>query len=1251
MPKLREIFDLPEQVHQGDFVLRLTDGLKAPTETVRNYIATPQLVKCFDQALGVVKGALDTQMSKGAFMHGSFGTGKSHFMAMMSLLLEGDATARGKPELAPVVSRHNAWTQGKHFLVVPYHMLDAETLESALFAGYAEQVARLHPQAPSPGFYQSAGMLQDARQLRAQMGDETFFRTLNTAAGAPANAGGGWGQVARTWGVARFEAALQAPPGTHERFQLIGAVSRAFFSGLSHLAASQRELYTSLDEGLAAMAYHARDLGYDAIILFLDEFILWLASRAADTAWIAREGQKVAKLVESGNADRPIPIVSFMARQRDLRELVGDHLPGAEQLSFADTLQWWEARFDKINLEDRNLPEIAKKRLLRTQGPAAEAQLKGAINKLLSSQPEVLRTLLTRDGDQQMLRDLYPFTPALVQTLIALSSMLQRERTALKLMQQMLVDKADTLEIGDVIPVGDLFDVIAAGDEPFTHGIKLFFEQAKQLWRRRLLPILETQHGLTWEDIEAGAADPKKALALKNDARLLKTLVLAALVPEVEALKNLTPTKLAALNHGTIRTPIPGSEGFTVLTKLKRWAGQAGEIKIADDSSNPVLSVEVAKVDTDAILANAMSFDTQGNRQAEVRSLITEGLGLAEASTSLLPPELELVWRGSRRSLELLFGNVREHSHDTLKGREGTWRVLVDFPFDHQREHGPQDDVARINGFINDGRVGRCLAWLPSFLSPTSQEQLGRLVVINFVLRGNNLDQYASQLSQADREQARVLLTNQRDQLRQFIRNCLHTAYGLNTLAQEALDPAQTLDEHFYSLDPSLAPRPPVAANFRDVFAKLGEQALDYEFPAHPHFDAEPRPSAVKRLAAVLEQAAQQQALRAELEPALRDDAKRIVPKLELAEVGEAALQLRDDWSQHFARQIAQQGGHEPRVADLRRWLDLPDRRGLRDDLQDLVILTWLARTNRSLYRFGQSFKGSEIGNLPDECEVRVQPLPSMEDWEKATSLAGKILDPSLALSYRSAPGLVAFARIAKTRVKEAAPHLLGYLRLVEQLMTLVPTDTLAPGEPALRKAGASRVQDWFGVIETASSEMELVNLTAGLDFSTEEVAEAQALLAGGPALARVEAKHYLVNSLNSIASGSGHFAPRAHQILERLAQAVLRYEYVEGLQAAVAQFERDAGALMTDVANRPTPSAQPAPSAPSVPPLTSVPAPEPESELESEPEPGAGAVRRYERLRLGKAEALQALAELQSLVAEMENPSLDIQVVMRERA
>lgn len=1237
MPTLRDIFDLPEHVGAGDFVLKLTDGLNVPAETVRQYVVTPQLLKCFDQALGVVKSALDARASKGAYLHGSFGSGKSHFMAMLSLLLRNDPTARGKPELAAVVSKHNAWTRDKKFLVVPYHLQGAQSLEAALFGGYAQYVATRHPTAPTPGFYQREGIFADAQTLRARMGDEAFLQALNDADGDPQPTGSKatgskWGQLAHQWTAARFEAGLVAPPGSSDRFRLVGALTRAFFTTQKQLSASEQELYTSLDDGLSAMSHHAQQLGYDGIVLFLDEFILWLASRAADTAWIAREGQKVAKLVESGNADRPVPIVSFMARQRDLRELVGQHLPGVEQLSFADTLQWWEARFDRVNLEDRNLPEIAKKRLLRPRGPAEEQHLKSAIDKLLGQQPEVVQTLLTREGDQQMLRDLYPFTPALVQTLIAVSSLLQRERTALKLMLQMLVERADRLEIGEVIPVGDLFDVIASGDEPFTHGIKLFFEQARQLWRRRLLPLLEDQHGLTWSEAEAGASDPKKAAALRNDARLLKTLVLASLAPEVEALKHLTPTKLAALNHGTIRTPVPGSEGIAVLTKLKRWAGQAGEIKIADDSPNPSVALEIAQVDTDTILANALSFDTQGNRQAEVRQLLLEGLELTEVVSSLLPPELEIVWRGSRRKAEILFGNVREQSFDTLKGREGIWRILVDFPFD-QPPHGPQDDVARLNSFLDEGHIGRSLVWLPSFLSPNAQDQLGRLVVLQFVLRGSHLDQYAAHLSQVDREQARMLLTNQRDQLRQFMRNALVTAYGLNHLADEALDSTQTLEEHFYRLDPSLTIRPPVAATFKDAFGKLLEQALDYEFPAHPRFDLEPRPIAIKRLAEVLAQAAQQPGGRVELEAALRDDARRIAPKLELAEVGEAALQLRDDWSQHFARCLARQSGHDPTVAELRRWLDQPERRGLREDLQDLVILTWLARTNRSLYRFSQLFRGG-VGQLPDDCEAREQPLPDAADWEKAVALGGELLDPLVAGLYRSAPGLAQFAQAARKRIKDSGPLLAAYLRLIDQLLALTRAELLLPRQAALRKGAATRLRDWFAALEAATAEFDLITLSARLDLAAELLAEAKAVFGVLHELARADLRPSLIQHVQVIAEGGGEFASPASGILASLAQAALRYEYVDGLLAALARFEQEANQLLATIARRQAP---------------------PPAEVAArstliQSQPDTQPVQRIERRGLEKTAALAALTEARALLESLNNTArVDITIVIRD--
>ena len=105
-----------------------------------------------------------------------------------------------------------------------------------------------------------------------------------------------------------------------------------------------------------------------------------------------------------------------------------------------------------------------------------------------------------------MFRQVYPFSPALVQTLVAVSSLLQRERTALKVMLQLLVDQRDTLKVGDLVPVGDLFDVIAEGDEAFSEGMRIHFDNAKQLYHRKLLPMLERTHSLTRDEASGAAA-------------------------------------------------------------------------------------------------------------------------------------------------------------------------------------------------------------------------------------------------------------------------------------------------------------------------------------------------------------------------------------------------------------------------------------------------------------------------------------------------------------------------------------------------------------------------------------------------------------------------------------------------------------------------------------------------------------------------------------------------------------------------
>src|SRR5271156_1323669 len=181
MTLLRELIDIPEHVQKGDFVLRLSEGVIDPTGTLGEYVVTPELARCFDQALDFVRDAVARRTSKATYLHGSFGSGKSHFMAVLHLILSGNPQARGIPELAGVIAKHNAWLGGKKFLMVPYHMIGAHSMESGILGGYVDFISRTHARAPIPGVFLGEKLFDDARPLLETRGEVPFFARFNMA--------------------------------------------------------------------------------------------------------------------------------------------------------------------------------------------------------------------------------------------------------------------------------------------------------------------------------------------------------------------------------------------------------------------------------------------------------------------------------------------------------------------------------------------------------------------------------------------------------------------------------------------------------------------------------------------------------------------------------------------------------------------------------------------------------------------------------------------------------------------------------------------------------------------------------------------------------------------------------------------------------------------------------------------------------------------------------------------------------------
>ena len=183
-------------------------------------------------------------------------------MAVLHLILQGNTAARGIPELAPVITKHNDWIAGKKFLLVPYHMIGSPRHG----VGHPGRLRRLHPPDSSrcadPAASTSAeGLFRDAENLRKQMGDDRFFETLGDGADRPTassatSTGRGTPSGSRPRSSRR--------PGSEERSQLISAAHRQVLRLVRHAGwRPRRGISRRFDKGLSVISKHAASLGYD----------------------------------------------------------------------------------------------------------------------------------------------------------------------------------------------------------------------------------------------------------------------------------------------------------------------------------------------------------------------------------------------------------------------------------------------------------------------------------------------------------------------------------------------------------------------------------------------------------------------------------------------------------------------------------------------------------------------------------------------------------------------------------------------------------------------------------------------------------------------------------------------------------------------------------------------------------------------------------------------------------------------------
>lgn len=1059
---LRDLIHLPERVEAADFVVKLDESVIRHEQTVSDYVVTEAIADAIGEGLDLVAGSLSKQSSRGAFLDGSFGSGKSHYMAMLHLLLSGDIAARQVPGLEAVVAARQD-TLERSLLVVNYNLLGAKSFEDALFGGYLATVADRHPDAPAPVLHVSDGLLDDARALRDRMGDEAFFAGLGGGDSA-------WGDLGTAWDNESFDSAANAVPGHPDRDRLVSDVVTGYFS-----AAVRAGEWLPMAEGLRALTSHAKNLGYQGLVFLIDEIVLWLGQHLTDQAWVQNEIEKVVQLAENAAANLPIPITSFLARQRDLRDFLGTNVAGAQRVAQGQLFAYWEDRFEKIRLQAADLPKIVKQRLLQPVDSDAALTLGTALTDVKRDYA-AWGYLLADDAnsDERAFADVYPFSPALVDTMVALSSLMQRERTALKLMAELLSDGRDDLRVRDVIPVGDLYaPIVLGGSQPLTEEMKRHFAISARFYRQKMLPYLMRKHGLS----ESQLPDLDRSHAFVTEDRLAKTVLIAALAPEARSLSNLTSAKLAALNWGTISAFIPGNEAGQVLATVRAWAAEFGEISIGD-GADPIITATLSGVDYDSILERVSTEDNLQTRRELVRRLIADELGLPAASTSLMGLQLGHVWRGQKRIVTVKFGNVRDDTEvleSDLIHDDEQWRVVIDFPYDGG-SYSPADDVARLQKLRDQQRPANTIAWIPNFLSEARQSDLGKLVLLEYLLTGSRFEANADHLPLADRGPARQTLDSQRRTLRDTLTTTLRQAYGVN--APDEINVGTDLggNQIFSSLVDGLAIAPPPTGTLLVGLHHALNIAWKHEFPQHPDLGTDEITSrrlddALELVTATVEAGGRRQGLSASEQKLARE----VIVPLRLGALNEnvvVADSAHFGWTADFARWEGELGATLS-VGGLRAKLSTW---GMTPAMENAVLLTWAALGN-------WEFVGVDrptLQSLPDGAAARKANLPTADDWALAKTRAGGVFGvaPETNLTPR-AVGRFAAAVRAKVGASAVAD-------LVAQLAAHAAVLGITGEAVAGRSATARRVAALVTALAGARTDKEVVETLATFDLPDE---------------------------------------------------------------------------------------------------------------------------------------------------------------------
>jgi hypothetical protein len=733
------------------------------------------------------------EAGEGHYLHGSFGSGKSHFMAILGLILRNHPAIWTKehPAIQAMRDQYEARLAARPILVVPVYMLGQTSLQSACYNAANEQLARLGY--PPCEFSDADKVVAAFRADAGRYGHQVVFHQFEGATGI---------------GPRRFDKMAAGPQ--EERDELAAKILAYRGAGRAERAALYPDKFS---DGMATLTRHAQAHGFAGIAFLVDELILYLTGKSGRE--YQDEFNDLVALADNSALDRAAPLWVIVAKQRNIAETVPDD---ASQQHVFEALEHHKDRFpETTELADTELVPIVQERVLRVRAGMAQP-LAQAINATLDGlSPEVRATLL-HDLTPDDFRRVYPFHPALIRTLIDVSARLSRERAAIRLLYELLIVRHPDLSIGGLVPYASLFDAVFLPDGLTGGSRNPELDAVRQTYYERLRPIIAETYG--------GESEQARRAHL-----IVKTALLCGLSKTMR--DAVTVERILHLNYQDLRGRTPFGSYQAIAQILAELDNRSELVHFTPNPANPALGVVSITLAEGAQLSDVLK-----RVQVNWRQRLDAFVGLMKEVTerpiqNAEIPNYERVWRGSRRRGRVRFANIADVSINDMRIENGDeFTLYVDYPFETEAGHTRADDLQTIQRAAD--RLGRIPIgfWLPAEFSSDDLrdlEEYAKLLEIE-----SNPDLYFEDYGRTQRQALESKLVGQKGSKATALRRRLDEVHRGPGASVRFLDPAIT---------PSLD-----AETVGGALDRIADAVCDLRYPHHPRFATEANQRALGRL-------------------------------------------------------------------------------------------------------------------------------------------------------------------------------------------------------------------------------------------------------------------------------------------------------------------------------------------------------------------------------------------------------------------